>query len=260
MSSVDIGGKPMYVTPSCPHCGTPATGTRFCTTCGSSAPASDHLHVAGTLAGEPAAAPDDTRVGLQPETPHSTSAYPQGTSGVTMPAAGWSPTAVLAQEHVDTGTATATAPWLSGESVHRPPRKRPDVLALLIAGALLLSVWAFVRGIEEHTLSGTVTLVDSSFSGSDPGDSCIGENGYGDIRGGAQVVITDSAGETLSTGRLSAGEFDGLGCVFSFALEDVTRTAFYSLSVAGDNRGELQYSYDELADDDWSVQLSLGDI
>jgi hypothetical protein len=58
---------------------------------------------------------------------------------------------------------------------------------------------------------------------------------------------------------LSRGEFDGLGCVFSFELADVPRSDFYSLSVASVSRGELQYSYDELADDDWSVQLSIGD-
>jgi hypothetical protein len=141
----------------------------------------------------------------------------------------------------------------------QPPRTRPNVFAILVVGALVLSGWAIWRGVEKHTLSGTVLLVDSANVGLNPGSSCTGEGGYSDLSGGTQVVLTDDKGQTLSTGRLSAGEFDGLGCVFSFALEDVTRSDFYRLTVSSGSRGELQYSYEELADDDWSVQLSIGD-
>lgn len=130
---------------------------------------------------------------------------------------------------------------------------------MLVVGALVLSGWAIWRGVEQHTLSGTVLVVDSSYLGLTPGRTCSGENGYDDLRASAQVVLTDGEGATLSTGRLSRGEFDGVGCVFSFALEDVPRADFYSLSVASVSRGQLQYSYDELADGDWSVQLSIGD-
>ncbi|MGY2004261.1 MULTISPECIES: hypothetical protein [unclassified Blastococcus] len=133
------------------------------------------------------------------------------------------------------------------------------MLALLVVAALALSGWAIVRGVEEHTLSGSVLLVDAAYVGLTAGRSCTGEGGYGDLGGGAQVVLTDDRGETLSTARLSAGEYDGLGCVFSFALEDVTRADFYGLTIAGGNRGHLQYSYEELSDADWSLQLSIGD-
>jgi len=130
---------------------------------------------------------------------------------------------------------------------------------VLVVAALALSGWAIVRGVEEHTLSGSLLLVDSGYGALAAGRPCSGEGGYADLDGGAQVVLTDDRGETLSTGRLSAGEYDGLGCVFSFALEDVTRADFYGLSIAGGNRGQLQYSYEELSEADWSLQLSIGD-
>lgn len=210
----------------CAQCGTPAVGRRFCTTCGAASvadPASD-----GPLTEDIAApVPAGTHVG-----PAATAELPTPTPAV--------------------------APWLAVQPAAQPPRARPNIVALLVVAALALSGWAIWRGVEEHTLSGTVLLVDSTYSAR-PGSRCTGEGGYGDLRGGAQVVLTDDRGETLSTGRLSAGEFDGLGCVFSFALEDVTRADFYSLSVAGGQRGQLQYSYAELADADWSVELSLGD-
>jgi hypothetical protein len=154
---------------------------------------------------------------------------------------------------------TPAAPWVSGATAGEHSRTRPNIVAVCVVTAMVLSGWAIWRGVEEHTLSGTVLLVDSMYFGARPGSRCTGENGYGDLGAGAQVVLTDDRGTTLSTGRLSDGEFDGLGCVFSFALEDVTRADFYRLEIAGGSRGQLQYSYDELADGDWSLQLSLGD-
>jgi hypothetical protein len=209
----------------CAQCGTPATGRRFCTTCGAAAGADEGVDrpPTGDLA---ALVPTDTY----------------------LPAA---PTAEPAT--------TASAPWLGTQPVAEPPRARPNIVALVVVAALALSGWAIWRGVEEHTLSGTVLVVDSTYYGARPGSRCSGEGGYGDLDGGAQVVLADDRGTTLSTGRLSGGEFDGLGCVFSFALEDVTRADFYSLTIAGGQRAQLQYTYEELADADWSVQLSVGD-
>ena len=166
-------------------------------------------------------------------------------------------TAVLEARPVPTGE--PAPPWLSAQPAPPPAKIRPNVFALILVAALALSAWAIVRGVEQHTLSGSVLLIDSTYLGLAPGTVCTGEGGYSDLGGGAQVVVTDDKGETLSTGRLSPGRFDGLGCVFSFALEDVTRSDFYGLTVGSGSRGHLQYSYEELSDDDWSVQLSIGD-
>jgi hypothetical protein len=210
----------------CAQCGTVTTGERFCTRCGAS--------VAHTYAG------DDRPLSEDVASPVLT-----GTAGG---AALITDTASSRLTHVITPAPVAES-----------PPSRPNIVALGVVAALVLSGWAIWRGVEEHTLSGTVLLVDSTYFGARPGSRCTGENGYGDLGAGAQVVLTDDRGKTLSTGRLSDGEFDGLGCVFSFALEDVTRADFYRLEVAGGSRGQLQYSYSELADGDWSLQLSLGD-
>ena len=209
----------------CAQCGTPATSRRFCTTCG---------------------APSSTDVGAdRPLSENVVSPVPTHES--------------LGAAPIPDTAGSPAAPWLVGEPVVAPPRTRPNILALCVAAALMLSGWAIWRGVEEHTLSGTVMLVAPTYSGDRPGSSCTGQNGFGDIAAGAQVVLTDDEGTTLSTGRLSDGEFDGIGCVFSFALEDVTRADFYRLEIAGGSRGQLQYSYNELAGAAWSLQLSLGD-
>jgi hypothetical protein len=219
----------------CAHCGTPVRGTRFCTTCGTPLPGPAREDTAQPLAS----------VSHQPAEVVS-GEHAQATVTSVLPA----PAPVPVQP---------VAPWLSGQHAPQPARTRPNIIAILVVAALALSGWAIWRGVEQHTLSGTVLLVDSTYLGLAPGRPCDGEGGYGDLGGGAQVVLSDDRGATLSTGRLSAGEFDGLGCVFSFALEDVTRSDFYGLTVASGSRGELQYSYEELAEQDWSVQLSIGD-
>jgi hypothetical protein len=220
----------------CAQCGTPARGTRFCTSCGAplAGPASDdaQLHI-----------PRDQWSDL-----HVAELQQPG------PAAG--ATAVLSAPATSSEQA---APWISEQPVPPPPKNRLNIFALLVVVALALSGWAIVRGVEQHILSGTVLLVDSTYLGLDPGSPCTGQGGYDDLGNGTQVVLTDEKGGTLSTGRLSPGQFDGLGCTFSFALEEVTRSDFYGLTVGSGSRGELQYSYEELADGDWSVQLSIGD-
>jgi hypothetical protein len=222
----------------CAQCGTPVRGSRFCTSCGT--PLSIFTpDEAGAAAEVTAEVPTDGQ--YQSHEPGRTAFLPTGLLGPGQAADGES-----------------APPWVSGQPV--PPSKaRPNVVAIIVVAALAFSGWAIWRGVEEHTLTGTVLLADTVYFGVAPGRPCSGERGYDDVDAGAQVVLTDDEGTTVSTGRLSEGEFDGLGCVFSFALEDVPRSEFYGLSIASDSRGHLQYSYDELADSDWSVQLSLGE-
>jgi hypothetical protein len=236
-------GGPMEVVLACPACGTCVTSTRFCTACGVPLPAGDLAQVPEQRA--PVLAPDD----------------------------GWLPSGAAPADASDPGVDTVVrtdgvpwpAPWPAypppGATAQPGPRARHPwrtVLAVLVVGALALSCWVLMHGGERHVLSGTVLLADSSFAGLDPGDDCRGTGGYGDIDAGTQVVLTDATGTTISTTALSGGTFDGKGCVFSFLLRDVRHSDFYGLAVAGSNRGRLQYSYDDLAHESWSLSLSLG--
>jgi hypothetical protein len=228
MTFVDEDGGIMDVALWCTGCGTPASSGRFCITCG--AALSGHSVETESAPGGPAL---------------------EGLGGATA-------TMVLAP--TETLMAPASSPlWQESAATPTQGRTAVNILAILILGALALSGWALMHGAERHILTGTVLLVDSAYDELDPETYCTGSDGYSDIRAGTQVVLTDGKGTTLSTARLSDGEFDGKGCVFSFALHNVKHAEFYALAVAGQNRGELQYSYDELARDDWSLQLSLGD-
>ncbi|MGZ6838894.1 MAG: hypothetical protein ACXVHC_00320, partial [Frankiaceae bacterium] len=177
------------------------------------------------------------------------------------------PAATPQLQPFSTDAGPISAPWAelsSAAPVHARPTAHPaltwrGVIALLVLGALGLSCWALMNGAERHVLSGTVQLSDSSMSSLNPGDECSGSGGYGDISAGAGVVLTDGSGTTMATTVLSDGVFDGTGCVFSFVLHEVHHASFYRLAVAGSNRGQLQYSYADLARGDWSVQLSVGD-
>jgi hypothetical protein len=251
---LDRKGGVVDVAFDCRQCGTSVTG-RFCTSCGAPATGSDAV----VDPVPPQVAEAHTHLPSAP-TYDASSAVHGAESGGALEIVGFSSVAVAD----DTG---GLPPWATlpsrpgGQWAASGSRTRQawrSVLALLVIGSLGLSAWVLMHGTERHVLSGTVLLVDSS-SELAPGDQCGGTGGFGDINGGAPVVLTDGEGATLSTTVLSDGEFDGEGCVFSFVLPDVRHTDFYALAVAGSNRGQLQYSYAQMAQNSWSVQLSLGD-
>jgi hypothetical protein len=94
-------------------------------------------------------------------------------------------------------------------------------------------------------------------SGLTTGSSCQGTNGYSDVVPGAQVTIEDDSGTTLATSVYGDGVFDGTSCVFDFTFNDVPKSAFYRV-LSGSNRGVLQFSYQEMVDNNWAVHLTLG--
>lgn len=147
------------------------------------------------------------------------------------------------------------APWVARADPTLPPR-RTDRLVLLAVVALLLSGYWLVWGLERHTVSGTVVLLDSTYARTTPGTACAGRGADADVEGGARASFVDGDGETVSSARLSDGTVDGVGCVFTFTLDGVPRADDYRLVVGDSTRGT--YSYDDLRGDDWSVELSLG--
>lgn len=120
---------------------------------------------------------------------------------------------------------------------------------------------------ETHSITGSITL--SSFGETDitewsflypafgPGD-CIGTRGYDDITVSADVVIVDGSGTTIAKGELGPGEYDeeATSCTFDFTVEDVPTSDFYSVRVG--HRDGPTYSFRDLDDLRWTMDLSLG--
>jgi len=123
---------------------------------------------------------------------------------------------------------------------------------------VLLAAAAFLifGGGEKHTVTGNMSLT----TGSDltTGSSCEGSGGFSDVASGTQVIIEDDSGKTLATSAYGSGVFDGTSCVFEFTFNAVTKSAFYRVH-SGSNRGVVQFSYQEMVDNNWSVHLTLGD-
>jgi hypothetical protein len=148
----------------------------------------------------------------------------------------------------------------SSEVIAKPAAKWSNrTIGIAAATVVLLAVAAFIvfgAGGEKHTVTGDMSLSAVS-SGLTTGSSCQGTNGYSDVVPGAQVTIEDGSGTTLATSVYGDGVFDGTSCVFDFTFIDVPKSAFYRV-VSGSNRGVVQFSYQEMVDNNWAVHLTLG--
>jgi len=128
------------------------------------------------------------------------------------------------------------------------------VIAVIVAGGILL------QQTPTKTVTGALALQDGeTTSGLSVNDVCSGNGGFDDIEDGAQGVLEDGDGSTLATAWLSAGTFDGLACVFHFAFDGVPKSDFYTLRIGHTTRGDLRYSHRAMVDQDWALNLSLGD-
>ena len=181
----------MDVALHCAHCGSPSSGTRFCTSCG-------------------------TDLAAAPSVPAPRPAYEQGTEQVGAPAP---------------APAETPAPWLPDAPVPTGPPRRLDALLGLAVVALLVSGGWLLWGFERHTISGTVVLDAASYSRTTPGTRCTGIGSSARARAGASAVLRDARGDTVTTARLSEGVTDGTACVFTFTFEDVPRADEYDVGV-----------------------------
>jgi hypothetical protein len=110
--------------------------------------------------------------------------------------------------------------------------------------------------VERHNLSGSLELTDKDGTTEAPDDGCQGTSGYDDIRLGTDVVVSDPSNRVIGTSRLGDGHWTGDNCIFRFVVSDLPRVDFYKVEVS--HRGQLTYSYQELANNNWTVEAELG--
>lgn len=127
------------------------------------------------------------------------------------------------------------------------------VAAVVVAAGLVV----FGHG-NTHTVTGELSLDDSSYQGVAAGSGCSGQNGYDDIEEGTEVKIKDEAGRLIATGHLEAGTFDGLYCVFPFAVSSVPHAKYYDLSTGNSLRDGVHYTEQELKSHHWAAHLASG--
>ena len=154
-----------------------------------------------------------------------------------------------------------------------PPRTRRRLLIGVIGGiiavcagiATLVAITGGSASAGKQTLTGQFILIDSDILGD--WDSCFGSGGYDDFGAGMDVTVTDGDGKIIATATTenitstdedadTAKDADFL-CAVKFATE-VPKVPFYEIEVG--SRGDLSYSQEELAAEDWHVQLSLGSL
>lgn len=99
---------------------------------------------------------------------------------------------------------------------------------------------------------GSITVPNGDYSapGND-GSFCGGMPGYGDIVGGAQVVVKDESGKTLAVAPLEAGVTDStsgvvIKCRYDFELKGLPNAKFYSVHVGNQARGDVQFSKSDM--------------
>jgi hypothetical protein len=105
---------------------------------------------------------------------------------------------------------------------------------------------------ELHSADGVLELDDGT---------CTGTSGYDDLTEGASVTLRDEHGTTIGTSALGPGTLSGAGlskvCTFPFTITDVPTSAkFYAVEVS--HRGAVTYSHDQLAQQGWTVGLTIG--
>lgn len=180
--------------------------------------------------------------------------------------------------------AAGQTPVTAGTRKSRFVRPRTLGLLALTLGALALATFGLIRsgvglaGLERHTLEGTLLVksleVDDSCGryglGASEGVAALNSlangatwpcpegpgGGYDDLADGTHVTISDGSGKLLATGALSAGKQSIKGVSFSFTITNVPTSAFYKIQIAG--RGELSFSAEDMAANDWSVGTTIG--
>ncbi len=116
-----------------------------------------------------------------------------------------------------------------------------------------------IEGTNRYRLVGTLELYGES------GDEfmnlavlgCFGLGGYDDIMSGAQITIRNESGDVVAVTELQPDPLSEATdeCKFQFVAE-VPHATFYSLEMG--RRGDMTFSFDELEERGWFVELGIG--
>ena len=112
---------------------------------------------------------------------------------------------------------------------------------------------------ETYQINGTFLLGgsrDDDYYLSERTGECRGKGGYDDLYVGAEVRVTDESGALLGLGQLEDAPSDRL-CEFTFTVE-VPRASFYMVAAGHAGREGPSFSFDEMVESDWVVDLSMG--
>jgi hypothetical protein len=144
----------------------------------------------------------------------------------------------------------------------QPPRSRSRLFialgltaAVVVGGATAAIVAGTTGGgASMLTVNGTLELTDIGGDGvvSTGGHGCTGSGGYSDITAGAEVVISDDQGRTLTITHLTGGTGLAGVCEFDFTTSLPKGKHYYGIEVT--HRGTVKFSEKEIA----APALSLG--
>jgi len=127
------------------------------------------------------------------------------------------------------------------------------------SNSLLLSQNIAASQSSNYSIKGNIKLVDSAIRGGN--DNCYGTGGFADMDGYMQVTVRDANGSIIATdhtsnGKRPNGEYSSVVCNFSFKLNNIPKSNFYSIEIG--RRGKLNYSFEQMQEMQWDLGLSLG--
>lgn len=156
-------------------------------------------------------------------------------------------------EDINTGVESDAPARPEPVAAARRSARRPIAIAAVVAAVVVVVTVVLavaLSGKSTMTVHGKMTI-DGSGAITTGSNRCTGSGGYGDIRQGTQVVITDETGTIIATTQLGQGSADGTIsvsgpaiCVFEFAVDVPTGKKFYGVEVS--HRGRVQFTQDDL--------------
>ncbi|WP_017293631.1 hypothetical protein [Geminocystis herdmanii] len=110
---------------------------------------------------------------------------------------------------------------------------------------------------KTYTLTGQLTLIDSKIEHED--NSCRGKGGYGDLSFTTRITIYDGKQNIIAMGQAIGKnnrnhENWRVQCIFNLTVENIPKVDFYIIEIG---RRKIQYSFQELEDMKWNLDLSL---